>query len=519
MPLTLPANTTTKAASYTLTLSATATKTTKATTTVTVAAKSETKTPKPVVTSFTASPQTLGADGGYIVLTATTKSGGLCNIAASSLVYGFPDHTTCITGSATTSVNMAPNLGSTAETYTFTITVNPASGTSKPAKKSVTVTVDPSPASLKISPTSSMIQIDGSQTYVVKSYNKDGKSLGVDTDATLAISGTGTCNGFTCTASDLGDYTVTATDGTATVDATLNVEAVASLTLSPDDSTIALGNSEDYTVAGLDENGNNLGNDTNATLAITPDGACTGYSCTASEVGVHTVTATDGNAIGQATLNVSTLGCSDLVPYADLEGCNFSAQDLSDLDLTGANLRGANLEQTLLTGTVLTGADLTDSDPIFATFTDADLTDADLDGAALYEATLTDADLTDASVTPDANGLEATLENADLSGATLTGATLRDTSLQDADMENAKLTDAYLYGIDLTNTNLTNANLTNIALYGDSLNDATLTGANLTDAALSQDNLTDADLTNATLSGVASVEIFGAPSALPTIGT
>ena len=122
--------------------------------------------PKPTVTSFTASPQTLQSHGGYVVLTATTSHGGLCNIAASPRLDGFTRYTTCITGHATATAFFGINIGSTAETYTFTLTVKAASGTAT-AKKTVKVTEEPPPTTLTISPTTSNIAPDGSQTYVV----------------------------------------------------------------------------------------------------------------------------------------------------------------------------------------------------------------------------------------------------------------------------------------------------------------------------------------------------------------
>ena len=339
VPVTLPANTTTKAAKYTFALSAIGATTVKATSVnVTVAAKAKTKSPKPKVISFTAAPQTLQADGGPVLLAAEVSSGNLCTFSSAPtnpIINGFPVTEGCPLGSASTTVNLGPNIGYSPETFTFNLKVTAPTG-SGTATKSVTVTIEPEPTSLTISPTTSSIAPGGSQTYVVTGYDEDNNSLGVDTDATLDISGTGTCEGFTCTANDAGSYTVTATDGFATADATLNVDAVASLTLSPNTSTIAPDGSQTYVVTGYDADGNNLGPDINATLAIAPDGSCTGYTCTASALGPHTVTGTDGTATGQASLAVED--CSNLVPYADLEGCDLSGQNLNGIDLTGADL-------------------------------------------------------------------------------------------------------------------------------------------------------------------------------------
>ncbi len=83
--------------------------------------------------------------------------------------------------------------------------------------------------------------------------------------------------------------------------------ALAHLALSPTSASITSGASQSYTVEGFDAANNDLGPLTNATLAISPDGSCTAYTCTASTAGAHTVTATDGAAQGTATLTVTSV--------------------------------------------------------------------------------------------------------------------------------------------------------------------------------------------------------------------
>ena len=80
------------------------------------------------------------------------------------------------------------------------------------------------------------------------------------------------------------------------------------LVLSPASASISLGGSETYTVEGYDAANDDLGPVTDATLAISPDGSCTGYTCTATTAGPHTVTATDVDATGTATLTVGATG-------------------------------------------------------------------------------------------------------------------------------------------------------------------------------------------------------------------
>ena len=273
-----------------------------------MAGQAKPKIAKPKVISFTASPSTLQASGGSVLLTASTSNGGLCNVAASSLIYGFPDYTTCITGSASTTVNIVPNLGSTPEKFVFTITVKATSGSAS-AKSTVTVTVEPPPTTLTITPTTSEIAPGGTIAYQVDGFDAHGHNLGLDTDATLSVTGVvsqgngqsggdGSCTdfrfgtSFSCTASDIGVYTVRAFDiwsvapSTSVVTATFTVSALASLMLSPDPSTVAPGSSQVYAVTGLDAASNAIGPDLNAKLTITPDGTCSGFSCSANVPGI-----------------------------------------------------------------------------------------------------------------------------------------------------------------------------------------------------------------------------------------
>ena len=466
--VTLPANTATKAATYKFALSAVGATTVNATSvTVTVAAKAKTtKPPKPKVISFTANPQTLQADGGYVELTATTTNGGLCTITALTLVYGFPDYTTCITGQATDQVHFVPNLGSTAETYTFTITVKGASG-SGTAKSTTTVTVQPAPTSLTISPASSSIVPGGSQTYVVTGKDANGNNLGPDTGARLEISGTGTCDGFTCMANDAGNYTVTASDGLATADATLTVAAIASLAISPASSSIVPGGSQTYIVTGKDANGNNLGPDTAATLTISPDGSCTGMQCTASTMGPHTVTATDGT-VTPALTTAGTLNVTGPLTYLMVSpGYNY----------------------------ILLGA----SQAFTVEAYDASYNDLGPDTAATLSISAGGSCTGDTCTATAYGGYTVTATDGGVTGSTILYVATADCANENyvpyADLE----------GCDLSYQDISRADLTG----------ANLTGANLLDGGLTDVTLTDANLTGASLLGVQSLGIVGQPAALP----
>jgi hypothetical protein len=159
---------------------------------------------------------------------------------------------------------------------------------------------------LVLTPSNSSITVGGSETYSVEGFDSEGTSLGQVTDAVLTIAPDGSCTAYTCTVTGAGAHTVTASKGSAYGSATLNVTAGAfsSLALAPGIAWIASGGEQTYTVEGFDSYGNSLGQITDAVLTITPDGSCTGYTCTATETGSHTVTATKDSTTGTSNLIV-----------------------------------------------------------------------------------------------------------------------------------------------------------------------------------------------------------------------
>src|SRR5207302_5586652 len=91
------------------------------------------------------------------------------------------------------------------------------------------------------------------------------------------------------------------------------------LRLSPLQVTVALGAGQTYKAQGLDAFGNDLGDvTTSTTFTVAPDGTCAGTSCVAPTVGMHTVTGTDGTAVGTAAL------VGDLAPMPTLVVVNGS---------------------------------------------------------------------------------------------------------------------------------------------------------------------------------------------------
>ena len=174
--------------------------------------------------------------------------------------------------------------------------------------------VDVSPVYfLVLSPQTATVAQGGSQTYKAEGYDIYGDDLGDFTSqATFSISPDGTCTESTCTPGSTGDHTVTATYAYASGTATLHVATVFSIQATPSGSTIPAGGTQTYQVEGYDLYGNDLGNVTaQTTLSISPDGSCTGATCTATKPGVHSVTATEGSNGFEDVLLTVTPGSLD----------------------------------------------------------------------------------------------------------------------------------------------------------------------------------------------------------------
>jgi hypothetical protein len=110
------------------------------------------------------------------------------------------------------------------------------------------------------------------------------------------------------TATDTANASITGTQSSIQV----NPAGLNHLAITPTSSTISAGGSQAYLVVGVDGFGNVIGVEP-ATLTISPNGSCTGTSCTATVAGSHTVTATYSGRSVKATLNVTAAAASVLV--------------------------------------------------------------------------------------------------------------------------------------------------------------------------------------------------------------
>jgi hypothetical protein len=158
---------------------------------------------------------------------------------------------------------------------------------------------------------------------------------------------------------------VTGVDGSVSGTAGLTVSMLDHLVLSPGSATVVPGTAEVYRAEGFDALGRDLGDVTAATtFTISPDGSCSGSSCSAAVAGPHTVTGADGSASGTASLTVTTAYVEltfsrTEVTAADGPSCQADDTNVARLDTTVAPyLQSLGLAAT---GSIETGPTQTNS--------------------------------------------------------------------------------------------------------------------------------------------------------------
>jgi hypothetical protein len=128
---------------------------------------------------------------------------------------------------------------------------------------------------------------------------------------------------------------------TAQHSVTVKPGPLASLTLTPAAATILSGGSQAYTAQGFDAYGNSRGNITSATkFKISPNGSCTGATCTATSPGPHIVIGTSNKIINTAALAVTAPAATHLY-WVDNNDATGTVNE--------ANLDGTD-PQTIITG-------------------------------------------------------------------------------------------------------------------------------------------------------------------------
>jgi hypothetical protein len=193
-------------------------------------------------------------------------------------------------------------------------TLNPPTGVAAPATSTGNVQLSWTASTGAPAPTG----------YYVTRVNESNSStaLACGTSPTSTVSGT-TCSDLSV---PTGNYHYTATavyrSWTATSSASgsvaVNNQVLTSITISPASASIAAGGSRSYVATGHDQNGDPMGDVTaSTTFAISPNGSCTGATCTATVADSggshHTVTGNYSGKTSTASLTVTPAAASTFV--------------------------------------------------------------------------------------------------------------------------------------------------------------------------------------------------------------
>ncbi len=219
-----------------------------------------------------------------------------------------------ISGARSTTL-VVPNLkGSQSGTRYEAVFKNPGGTATTVA---ATVTVSPV-AHLVLSPSATTIATGVHQQYSSHAFDAKGADLGDVTPSTaFQIGPVGTCTAGACWSTTVGAHTVTGTMDGVSATATLNVATVTRLAVTPNSVSLAPGAAQTFQAEGFDAGNNDLGNVTaSATFSMSPNGNCSGSTCSASSLGPHQVTAAMDSANGSAAVNVVQLASLTISPGA-----------------------------------------------------------------------------------------------------------------------------------------------------------------------------------------------------------
>lgn len=171
------------------------------------------------------------------------------------------------------------------------------------------------PDHLGVSPAATQVHAGDTVQYTVSRLTADGTVIDdVTAGATVTMDGAA-CPQAACLATTTGQHTLTATytgsvNGAAqslTGHGSISVLAgpPAHLSITPGINPVVPGAANAFRAEAFDAYWNDLGDVTSSTIfAIGPDGSCQANSCTAAVGGPHTVTGTDGQVAGTASITV-----------------------------------------------------------------------------------------------------------------------------------------------------------------------------------------------------------------------
>lgn len=221
-------------------------------------------------------------------------------IDASSTTFAITPDGSCSIGSGSASCT-----ATAAGPHSLTATLSGKSATAP-------LTVNPGAATrIRIAPTITSMPVGTSQAFTARSVDGYENTIAdVTSSTTFAFSPNGSCSGNVCTAptQSTTDANVTGNDNGLTdlINVAVTAGPVDHIFLSPATSSMTAGQGQAYSDLAYDQYNNYVDNVTSAsTFAISPDGSCSGATCTATKAGAHTVTGTYQGKTFTAPLTVN----------------------------------------------------------------------------------------------------------------------------------------------------------------------------------------------------------------------
>jgi hypothetical protein len=187
-----------------------------------------------------------------------------------------------------------------------------------PITATATLTVVPGPPTkLKLAPPKAEIPAGAKEPYTAVTEDRFGNETDVTGQTNFRITGPGPgdcprdqLGKVSCTATKVGDYTVTGTLKEPSLSATATLTVVPgppkTLTLKPNPETVPAGTKVAYTAVRVDQHGNETDVTGQTDFRIDKGGSCDGASCSATKADVYTVTGTlkEPSLSATATLTV-----------------------------------------------------------------------------------------------------------------------------------------------------------------------------------------------------------------------
>lgn len=230
-------------------------------------------------------------------------------------------------GSTSTAANPTHTY-TTAGTYNISLTVTDNAGDFTVSNTSATIINNiPVLTTIIVSPENAIIPVNTTQQYNAQGYDQNNNPMSI-TFNWSTTGGTIDVNGLYTAGATAGNYTITATSGTVSGTANVTVQGVPVLTsivVTPDNASISINSTQQYSAQGYDQNNNPFSTTfnwsaTGGTIDIN------GLYIAGAIAGNYSVTASSGSVSGTASLTVNDVGACTAPQYIENGGYNAGSE-------------------------------------------------------------------------------------------------------------------------------------------------------------------------------------------------